>query len=372
MTQPSLFAPRLDLARGVLTSPEVDAALEAHAPVAIGVSGGKDSCLLAFEVVEHLDRIGHRGPRILVHADLGRVEWRDSLPTCRRLADRLGLELVIVRRPSGDMMDRWLSRWAANVERYINLECVQLISPWSSASMRFCTSELKVAPICRDLVRRFPGQTILNAVGIRRQESSGRKLAPVSKPQPALSQPRKGTRGLNWHPIADWSEEEVYAGLQARGFELHEGYRKYGMSRISCRWCVLAREADLIASCTCPDDVEVYREMVDLEIASTFSFQPARWLGDVAPHLLAGEQRQDLRDAKRCAEVRRREEARIPKHLLYVEGWPTCIPTEAEARLLCDVRLKVAAAVRIDGTQYLTPDTLIGRYRELMGIAKAA
>ena len=37
----------------------------------------------------HLDRIGHTGPRLLIHADLGSVEWRDSLPTCERLAARL-------------------------------------------------------------------------------------------------------------------------------------------------------------------------------------------------------------------------------------------------------------------------------------------
>jgi hypothetical protein len=32
---------------------------------------------------------------------------------------------------------------------------------WSSAGLRFCTSELKIEPICRELVRRFPGRRIL-------------------------------------------------------------------------------------------------------------------------------------------------------------------------------------------------------------------
>ena len=41
----------------------------------------------------------------------------------------------------------WLSRWAANVARYANLECVKLILPWSTAAQRFCTAELKSAVI---------------------------------------------------------------------------------------------------------------------------------------------------------------------------------------------------------------------------------
>jgi hypothetical protein len=67
--------------RGVVVTDEIAALLAAGAPVAIGVSGGKDSCAAALATVEHLDAIGHQGPRVLIHSDLGRVEWRDSLPT---------------------------------------------------------------------------------------------------------------------------------------------------------------------------------------------------------------------------------------------------------------------------------------------------
>lgn len=124
---------------GVARDPLVDTALAGHAPVYVGVSGGKDSQALAYRVQAHLDEIGHAGPRALIHSDLGRIEWRDSAPVCERLAERLGWELITVRRPAGDMVDRWLSRWAANLERYRTLSCVKLIMPWSSAAQRFCT-----------------------------------------------------------------------------------------------------------------------------------------------------------------------------------------------------------------------------------------
>jgi len=54
----------------ISTTPEIDALLKAGAPCAFGLSGGKDSALLALAGSEYLDGIGHTGPRVLIHADL--------------------------------------------------------------------------------------------------------------------------------------------------------------------------------------------------------------------------------------------------------------------------------------------------------------
>ena len=143
---------------------EVAAMLAQDAAVGFGASGGKDSDAMALATTRFLDAVGHQGPRVLIHADLGQIEHADSLPQCERLAARCGLELIVVRRQSGGMLERWEQRWRDNAARYINLECVTLITPWSSAAMRFCTSELKVAPITRNLAIRFHGRPIINAV----------------------------------------------------------------------------------------------------------------------------------------------------------------------------------------------------------------
>ena len=168
----------------VALTEEVNQALDNGAPVFMAVSGGKDSQALAHRVCEHLDDIAHRGPRLLIHSDLGRVEWRQSLPVCERLSERLGVELLIVRRQAGDMMDRWLSRWDANVARYVNLECVKLILPWSTPATRFCTAELKSAVLARATRKRFPKGDMISAVGIRREESSTRARMPVWRQDP--------------------------------------------------------------------------------------------------------------------------------------------------------------------------------------------
>lgn len=347
----------------IATTPTIDNLLSNDAPVAIGVSGGKDSDAAAFATVEHLNQIGHQGPRVLIHADLGRTEWRESLPQCERLAQRLGLELIVVRREKGDMLDRWLTRWANNVARYANLECVKLILPWSTAAMRFCTSEMKTAIICRELVRRFPDQMILSVSGIRRQESDNRKNAPVCKPQNKLTSATHGTAGYDWAPLVDWSLQDVIDLHEARSFPLHEAYTTN--TRVSCVFCILASRGDLLASTTWPEHQDLYRQMVDLEIASTFAFQDSGWLGELAPQLLSSAQREGLKEAKRRARVREQIEARIPSHLLYTKGWPTVMPTRDEAQLLAWVRVAIGELLDID-VQYITADAVEARYAELM------
>ncbi|WP_081577048.1 phosphoadenosine phosphosulfate reductase domain-containing protein [Acidithiobacillus thiooxidans] len=349
--------------QNIATTPEINALIERDAVVAVGVSGGKDSQACAIAVSRYLDTIGHQGPRVLIHADLGRVEWKDSLPTCERLAEQIGWELMVVRRKAGDMMDRWLGRWRNNVTRYENLECVKLILPWSTPSMRFCTSELKVAVITSALKKRFPGRDIINAAGIRREESAQRRKMPVSTSQPKLE--RKGYAGLNWNPIIEWNLEDVITAIKSARLELHEGYTRYQMSRISCAYCIMSSEEDLQSSTACPDNVAIYREMVDLEITSTYAFQGSRWLADVAPQLLSAKTRSDAQEAKEKAAIRQRLESEIPDSLMYVKGWPTSVPDHHEANILARIRRDIANLIQMDA-QYLTADAVQTRYQELI------
>lgn len=343
--------------------PAVDALLARNAVVAVGVSGGKDSQACALAVAAHLDAIGHSGPRVLIHADLGRVEWRDSLPSCERLAAHLNWELLVVRRAAGDMLARWQGRWRANVARYANLECVKLILPWSTPGMRFCTSELKVAVIESALRKRFGGLDVVNVTGVRREESASRSRAPTAKPNPGCV--KSGGTGATWNAIADFKLADVFTIIKRAGLALHEGYTKHNMTRISCVFCIMQGIDDMRASAGCEDNLPVYLEMVDLETDSTFAFQGSRWLADIAPKLLGEERAQRVVSAKWNADVRSMAESRIPKHLLYTAGWPTCIPTAAEAELLANVRHQVAQAVGLS-IQYTDFDSIRARYIELM------
>ena len=366
MSQLNLFEPmNQHQLSGVSSSPEVDRLLMWHSPVAIGISGGKDSGAAAWATLDYLDRFGHRGPRLLIHSDLGRIEWADSLPTCERLAKRLGVELCIVQRPAGGMVERWMSRWDSNVQRYIDLACVKLILPWSTPSMRFCTSELKTAIICRELIRRYPYQDIVSVAGIRRQESAKRAKKPIWSVQNKLTSSTHQTSGIDWNSIIEWSENQVWQCHHEHGLPIHEAYSTYKTSRVSCMFCIMSSLSDLIKSALCPGNQDVYRELCELEITSTFGFQDNQWLSDVAPKLLGDEQRHRLQVAKQLARYRELAENRIPEHLLYEEGWPKQLPTFSEAVLLAQVRQEVGQLLNLP-VQFTSAGTILTRYNDLM------
>jgi 3'-phosphoadenosine 5'-phosphosulfate sulfotransferase (PAPS reductase)/FAD synthetase len=147
---------------------------------AVSVSGGKDSSTVALETVEYLRSINFAGEIILIHSDLGLIEHSQSAEICRQLSEFLQIPLVVVR-PLREMIERWVYRWQRIIERFMNLETVRISTPFSSAQNRFCTSEEKTVPICRYLKNAYPGKTILNVVGIRREESKKRALKPISE-----------------------------------------------------------------------------------------------------------------------------------------------------------------------------------------------
>ena len=347
----------------VSVTPKVSSMLATGAVVAVGVSGRKDSVACAKRLAAYLDTIGHTGPRVLIHADLGSVEWRDSLPVCERLATQVGWELIVVQRKAGGMMERWEKRWENNIARYLALECVKVILPWSTPSMRFCTSELKTAVICSELSKRYKGRDILSVTGVRHQESAARAKMPIATQQPKLT--KKNSEGVNWNPIIDWSTDAVFDYIREQEGPLHEAYTKYGSSRVSCAFCIMGSIGDLNASSSCPDNQDIYRRMVTLEAVSTFGFQGSRWLGDLAPHLLDDETRAALDHAKQSHKVREAAEARIPKHLLFTKGWPTVMPTYDEAVLLGEVRQTVCGVMGIPST-FTQPEEVLARYAVLM------
>lgn len=323
----------------------------------VGVSGGKDSHAVVTALASELR--GYEGPKLLVHADLGLVEWPDSLPACRRIAEAVGWELLVVKRAAGGMMERWESRWESSKRRYLELSTVAVVLPWSTASMRFCTSELKIDPITAALKKRYGRTTpVLSVTGVRAQESAARAKQPVSRPAAKLP-----AGSLAWSPILHWKIEDVWEAIRQSGVAAHEAYLKCGSGRVSCRFCILASQADLRASLKDPRSFELYRRMCDLELRSGFAFQ-ARWLSEIAPDLLLdGVHR--LAMAKELMAARQAAEAWIPKHLAFIKGWPHCVPSRRECWQLADMRSRICDLYGW-ARNVCTPREVFERYADLM------
>ena len=62
----------------------------------------------------------------------------------------------------------------------------------------------------------------------------------MSKDQPKLIYKTLGTWGLDWSPLLRWSKDDVLDCAAAYGFEMHEAYRVFNASRVSCSFCILA------------------------------------------------------------------------------------------------------------------------------------
>jgi 3'-phosphoadenosine 5'-phosphosulfate sulfotransferase (PAPS reductase)/FAD synthetase len=346
---------------------EIVAAIRAGAWIVFNLSGGKDSSAALFAVNLQLDSLGHpRARRMAIHADLGRAEWDSTPDTVARIAASADVPLTVVRRAAGDLVDRWIQRFESGKRRYEALETYNLIGPWSSASLRFCQSEMKAAVIGPALARMLRGQQIISVLGLRRDESHNRAATPIAKAdlRHAKAGNRHGTAITLWHPIAYWNSEDVFRAHGTLGITLHEAYSIWGATRLSCRYCIFASLHDLSASAAAPANTEAYRELVGIEARSTFPFQPTRWLADISPHLLSGGLRADVERAKADQLERRHLEASMPAGLRYVKGWPPRMPTLAEAEDIAAARRPILARHRLEN-RYPTGSAVQARFAEL-------
>jgi len=371
----------IDIGRGLVAGlpalalpPAILDAVERGAWIVFNLSGGKDSSAAMFAVNLILDALGHpRERRIAIHADLGRAEWDETPATVEDLAAHAGVPLTIVRRNAGDLFDRWATRFANGKARYEALETYNLIGPWSSSALRFCTSEMKAHVIGPHLARLLRGQTIINVLGLRRDESIARSRTPEWKADAryaAAGNPH-GTAMMLWNPIAHWTTPQVFAAHDTLGIPLHVAYTCYQSSRLSCRFCVLQSLGDAQASASAPANRPALLHLVGLEATSTFSFQPARWLADVAPRHIPGNLRNRISLAKADAAERRRLEAAMPSDLRYVKGWPPRIPTIEEAGIIAASRAPILSRHGL-ADLYPNAGAVRDRFSDLIALKRAA
>lgn len=343
--------------------------------IAVGSSGGKDSSAQAILLDQFLKKIDYSGTRVIIHADLGRIEHVESIGHVRALADFIKWPLIITRREKGDLLDRYEQRWRDNCRRYALLECVTLIGPFPAVhNGRFCTSELKVAPILQTLSKQFSARTVVSCVGLRAEESTERAAKPIFRQNLKFT---RRTRGYDWHPIHSTMVERVFLIHKQSGFPLHPQYSR-GNSRLSCSACFIASENDLRTGASVTTNHFAFRFIMDIEIRSSFSYQANKWLADIAPQLLTTEQRQAVTRAKAKATERRLADSLLNPALLFRNhggrrGWPDSQPSLDQCANLAKARNTIA---RLFGTeieritqvkiQCLDAKSIYDRYEELI------
>jgi len=255
------------------------------------ISGGKDGQAMTKVLLDWNFQI-----ESLLHCDLGRTEWKESLQQCEKLSQRCNVPLTIVKRNDGkDLLDRWQDR----------MNKLQGTGKpfWSSSASRYCTSDMK-----RDPTNVFYNSTghnfIISCEGIRAEESTARaKKEPLSLRSKMCSSYYDGMTVeqaienfnpkfklvLTWFPIFNFTVGDVWATFnmktsdlqQARNFyytsgtvapwwPFHPAY-VYGNERVSCAICVLASINDITNGAR--HNPELFQTLVQMEQQSGFTFK---------------------------------------------------------------------------------------------------
>lgn len=228
-------------------------------------SAGKDSQASLDVVAEAARAAGVLDRMVVVHADLGEAEWDGVPELAAEHAAHYGLRFELARRERDGRI-------------YTILNHVSSRGMWPSAKARWCTSDFKRGPIRKVITRlvaelRDSGQVqgrpvrVLNIMGLRAEESSARSRR---NPYAVNAGATNGRRHVDdWYPIFEWPVNMVWQRIRAAGTRPHRAYAE-GMSRLSCRFCILASRADLVCSARLNPELAQQYAAVEAEVGHRF------------------------------------------------------------------------------------------------------
>lgn len=251
--------------------------------ILVNSSGGKDSQAMLDEVVALARAAGVVDRVRVVHADLGRVEWKGTRQLAEAQAAAYGVPFEVVRRELGDLLDQ-----------------VEARGMWPDRGNRYCTSDQKRDQVSKVFTaaakawrarlrqaRMKPGRPyrILNCMGLRAAESPARsKLVPLELNERA-STPRKEV--WTWLPIHAGTQDQVWARIRLSGVPHHPAY-DLGMPRLSCIFCVFSSRPALILAGK--HNPELLAEYVRVEAKIGHTFRKDQSIAEIAAAVAAGEE----------------------------------------------------------------------------------
>ena len=231
--------------------------------VMVNSSAGKDSQASLDVVAEAARAAGVLDRVVVVHADLGDAEW-DGVPELA--AEHYGLRFELARRTAADVSTETI------------LERVASRGMWPDSARRWCTSDHKRGPIRKIMTvlvaePRDSGTVVdrpvrlLNVMGLRAAESTARaRRIPYAANQAASN----GKRHVDdWYPIHHCTLPQVWSRIAAAGTRPHPAYAA-GMSRLSCRFCVLSSRADHVCSARLNPQLAEQYAAVEAAVGHTF------------------------------------------------------------------------------------------------------
>lgn len=243
-------------------------------------SGGKDSQAMYARVRE----IVPPSQIVIIHADLGRVEWQGVKDHIRANIDGHTLEVAVPLDKEGkckDLLDR-IEKRHGDLEEKRRAKGSR-ISPFPSPSQRWCTSDFKRGPIEREIRRIMKERGVMlavNCMGLRADESDKRECGldreHFKQTGEALTLAlnadlsKAGRTVYQWLPIHGFTTPEVFQTIADAGQKPHPMYAA-GMTRLSCCFCIMASKGDLTRAAQL--NPKLYAEYVALEKRTGYTMQ---------------------------------------------------------------------------------------------------
>lgn len=245
--------------------------------VLVNSSAGKDSqAMLTYLVELAREQDVALEKFLVVHCDLGRVEWKGTRELAEEQAAAYGLRFVAVSRLQGDL-----------------LEQIEARGMFPSSTARYCTSDQKTSQVSRVMTAEVKTMDlgrqarILNCLGIRAQESPARAKKTDWEVEKKATNGRRHVQ--RWLPIFHWSEDEVWQTIRRSGLRYHPAYDA-GMPRLSCVFCILAGERELILAARL--NPELAQEYVAVEARIGHTFKADRSMADIVAEAALIEQKE--------------------------------------------------------------------------------
>lgn len=303
--------------------------------ILVNSSAGKDSQAMLDLIAELAKLTGTEAKVIVVHCDLGRMEWAGTRELAEEQAAHYGFRFEVVARDE-DLLDQVVTRWITLQARAEGLdkaadqmdagasldEAIEAADTkvarrikskakageldaaalrklaqddrdnpvWMSSQARYCTADQKTGQVVKLMTRLVAEMgldrpvRILNCLGLRGAESDGRSQLTSLTKDSASNGKREVTR---WLPIFDWTKAEVWERNAQAGTRHHVAY-DLGMPRLSCIYCPLAgRNALHLAGKHNP---ELLREYVEVERRIGKTFKKDLGLVDIMEAIERGEE----------------------------------------------------------------------------------
>lgn len=251
-------------------SPSSTPVLSDYDVILVNSSAGKDSQASLDVVAKIAKRAGIENRVVVVHCDLGEMEWEGTRELAEEQAAHYGFRFEVVRNERRTLLEQVEKRFIDRPDA----------PSWPSSAARWCTSDHKRGPVRKLMTQlakeqREAGVTgravrILNVMGLRAQESCARAKKVAYTYDESASGKGVVRHVDQWLPIHAWTTEMVWARIKASGVRYHEAYDK-GMERLSCQFCVLASKDDLVLSAKCNPEMALEYAALEEKVGWSFT-----------------------------------------------------------------------------------------------------